>query len=140
MSHADRPSLVAPPAELPPTEAERPILSDVPEVAGGVAAIISSMRHALGQAGLVRGTRELLLLNQTRGFDCPGCAWPDPDDKRELTEFCENGAKAVAEEATTKRATPDFFAAHSVSELAAWSDYDIGKAGRLTHPLRLAPH
>src|SRR5262245_16233534 len=87
------------PAEVPPTEEARPTLGRVPTVAGGIPAIVQSMRHALGQAGMMRGTRELLLLNQKRGFDCPGCAWPDPDDKREMTEFCENGAKAVAEEA-----------------------------------------
>jgi molybdopterin-dependent oxidoreductase alpha subunit len=139
MSHAARPSSSSEPAEVPPTEPERPTLGSVPAAAGGVPAIVSSMRHALGEAGVVRGTRELLLLNQKHGFDCPGCAWPDPDDKRELTEFCENGAKAVAEEATTKRATPELFAAHSVSELAAWSDYEIGKAGRLTHPMWLRP-
>jgi molybdopterin-dependent oxidoreductase alpha subunit len=127
------------PSEIPPTERERPTLHRVPEAAGGVPAIVNSLKHAIGEAGLVRGTRELLLLNQKHGFDCPGCAWPDPDDKRELTEFCENGAKAVAEEATTKRTTPEFFAAHSVSELASWSDYDIGKAGRLTHPMWLRP-
>jgi len=142
MSKAARPSSsdkVDVPAEIPPTEPERPTLGHVPAAAGGMPAIVSSMRHALGQAGLVRGTRELLLLNQKHGFDCPGCAWPDPDDKRELTEFCENGAKAVAEEATTRRATPELFAAHSVSELATWSDYEIGKAGRLTHPMWLRP-
>ena len=145
MSQAARPSPSAAvggpdvPAEVPPAEPERPTLGHVPAAAGGVPAIVSSMRHALGQAGLVRGTRELLLLNQKHGFDCPGCAWPDPDDKRELTEFCENGAKAVAEEATTRRATPELFAAHSVSELATWSDYEIGKAGRLTHPMWLRP-
>jgi molybdopterin-dependent oxidoreductase alpha subunit len=136
MSQPARPDL---PAEVSPKELERPKLDRVPEVAGGVPAIVSSMRHVLGQVGLVRGTRELLLLNQKHGFDCPGCAWPDPDDKREMTEFCENGAKAVAEEATTMRATPELFAAHSVSELAAWSDFEIGKAGRLTHPMWLPP-
>jgi molybdopterin-dependent oxidoreductase alpha subunit len=142
MSDAARPSpssALDVPAEIPPTEPELPTLGRVPAAAGGMPAIVSSLRHALGQAGLVRGTRELLLLNQKHGFDCPGCAWPDPDDKRELTEFCENGAKAVAEEATTRRATPELFAAHSVSELATWSDYEIGKAGRLTHPMWLRP-
>jgi molybdopterin-dependent oxidoreductase alpha subunit len=127
------------PSETPPTESERPSLGRVPKVAGGIPAIVSSLQHALGQAGVMRGTRELLLLNQKHGFDCPGCAWPDPDDKREMTEFCENGAKAVAEEATTRRTPPEFFAAHSVAELAAWSDYEIGKAGRLTHPMWLRP-
>jgi molybdopterin-dependent oxidoreductase alpha subunit len=125
--------------DVPPTESEEPTLGSIPAAAGGVPAIVASLRHALGEAGLVRGTRELLLLNQKHGFDCPGCAWPDPDDKRELTEFCENGAKAVAEEATKKRTPPEFFQQHSVAELASWSDYDIGKAGRLTHPMWLPP-
>ena len=95
------------------------------------------MKHVYGEAGVLRGTRELFRINQKRGFDCPGCAWPDPDDKRAATEFCENGAKAVAEEGTTLRADPSFFKVHSVAQLAQWSDYHIGKAGRLTHPMVL---
>ncbi|MET0385379.1 MAG: FdhF/YdeP family oxidoreductase [Polyangiales bacterium] len=123
---------------LSPTESERPSVSKPSLVAGGVPAILSSLRHAFGEAGVARGTRQLLALNQKDGFDCPGCAWPDPDDRRELTEFCENGAKAVAEEATTQRASPEFFARHSVVELSNRSDYEIGKAGRVTHPMLLA--
>jgi molybdopterin-dependent oxidoreductase alpha subunit len=80
-----------------------------------------------------------LRINQTSGFDCPGCAWPEPDDHRALAEFCENGAKAVAEEATSLRIGPEFFAAHSVAELSAQSDYWLGKRGRLTHPMVLEP-
>ena len=77
-------------------------------------------------------------LNQMKGFDCPGCAWPDPDEKRSfLAEYCENGAKAVAEEATKKRADPDFFKKHSIYELSQWSDYELGKSGRITHPMVL---
>ena len=71
------------------------------------------------------------------GFDCPGCAWPEPD-KPHAAEFCENGAKAVAEEATLRRVTPDFFAAHSVADLATRSGYWLGQQGRLTHPMYLA--
>ena len=67
------------------------------------------MRHVFGEAGIVRGTRTLLQLNQKSGFDCPGCAWPDPNEDRSLTEFCENGAKAIAEETTRLRVTPEFF-------------------------------
>ncbi len=71
-------------------------------------------------------------------FDCPGCAWPDPDAKRAfLAEYCENGAKAVAEEATKNKVSPIFFATHSVEELSAMSDYEIGKSGRITHPMYL---
>jgi molybdopterin-dependent oxidoreductase alpha subunit len=123
------------PSEITPSEALRPLVSKPKNVAGGLPAIVSSMRHTLGQAGVLRGTRELLALNQKSGFDCPGCAWPDPDDRREMTEFCENGAKAVAEEATTQRAGPGFFAEHSIAELSRWSDFEIGKAGRLTEPM-----
>ena len=98
--------------EIPPTEDKRPEVSAPKDVAGGLPAIISSMKHAVGEMGVIRGNKELLQMNQMKGFDCPGCAWPDPDDRRELTEFCENGAKAVAEEATTKRVDPEFFARH----------------------------
>ena len=109
------------------------------KLAGGVPAVLSSLKHALGEAGPIRGTRLLLKVNQFEGFDCPGCAWPDPDGERSLVEFCENGAKAVAEEGSTKRVTPDFFAKHSVQELSEKSDYWLGKQGRLTHPMVLKP-
>ncbi len=97
------------------------------------------MRHALTQMGPARTYKTLTELNQRDGFDCPGCAWPDPDGHRHLAEFCENGAKAVAEEATTRRADADVFASHTVAELEAHSDYFIGKLGRLTEPMHLAP-
>jgi molybdopterin-dependent oxidoreductase alpha subunit len=82
----------------------------------------------------VTDTRALLRVNQPTGFDCPGCAWPDPKHTSSF-EFCENGAKAVAWEATRKRTTPEFFAAHTVSELWNWADFDLENEGRLTHPL-----
>jgi molybdopterin-dependent oxidoreductase alpha subunit len=125
------------PTQTPPLEEKRPDISAPSARAGGIPAVLNSMKHAIGEAGLVRGTKELLYLNQMAGFDCPGCAWPDPDDKREMTEFCENGAKAVAEEATTKRVDAAFFAEHSVASLAELSDYEIGKEGRLTEPMFL---
>jgi molybdopterin-dependent oxidoreductase alpha subunit len=87
--------------------------------------------------GVVRGMKMLLQVNQTEGFDCPGCAWPDPDDHRSVVEFCENGAKAISEEATTKRVGPEFFAKYSVAELSKHTDYWLGKQGRLTHPMVL---
>jgi len=90
------------------------------------------------QMGAVRTGRTLLDINQVRGFDCMSCAWPDPEPKRRsFAEFCESGAKAVAEEATRRRATPDFFAAHSVAELATWDDYALGQQGRITEPMLL---
>jgi len=86
--------------------------------------------------GLKKAMSTLAKVNQNDGFDCPGCAWPDPDDKKSLfAEYCENGAKAVAEEATRKRVTPEFFAKYSVDQLMDWSDFEIGKSGRLTHPM-----
>lgn len=123
--------------EQTPLENLRPEVGAKKTTAAGIPAIISSLKHVFKEAGVIRGTRELLYLNQKRGFDCPGCAWPDPDDRRSVTEFCENGAKAIAEEATTARADLDFFKVHSVQELAKWSDYHIGKSGRLTHPMVL---
>lgn len=111
---------------------------DHPQVtAGGIPAITNALQHAIGEAGVVRGTKLLRSLNQFTGFDCPGCAWPDPDTHRSVTEFCENGAKAVAEEGTLKRVTPDFFRQWPVAELSRQSDYWLGKAGRLTHPMVL---
>ena len=84
--------------------------------------------------GLVRTVQTLLKVNQKDGFDCPGCAWPDPEE-RAMVEFCENGAKAVAEEATRKTIGPEFFARWTVAELSAQSDHWLGKQGRLTHPM-----
>ncbi len=105
-------------------------------IAAGIPAIEKSIEFAWAEAGLVRGTVSLLKVNQKHGFDCPGCAWPDPDH-RTTTEFCENGAKAVAEETTTERATPELFRKYSVAEMLGQSDYWIGKRGRLTHPMVL---
>jgi molybdopterin-dependent oxidoreductase alpha subunit len=88
---------------------------------------------------MVRGVKALFSLNQKGGFDCPSCAWPDPDDDRsQIGEYCENGAKAVAEEATTKKLTADFFAKNSVADLSELNDYEIGKKGRLAEPMYLA--
>ncbi|MDR3099048.1 MAG: molybdopterin-dependent oxidoreductase, partial [Paraburkholderia sp.] len=78
--------------------------------------------------------RTLLKQNQPNGFDCPGCAWPDREHASTF-EFCENGVKAVAAEATSKRVTPQFFAEHTVTELMAQSDYELEQHGRLTDPL-----
>jgi hypothetical protein len=81
--------------------------------AAGVPAVANSLRHVYGNAGLLRGTEAMLKLNQWEGFDCPSCAWPDPDDHRSAFEFCENGAKAIASETTKKRVTPEFFEEYS---------------------------
>jgi formate dehydrogenase major subunit len=108
--------------------------------AAGVMAVAVSMKRSLERMGPVRTARTLLALNQAEGFDCMSCAWPDPDPgHRHTAEFCENGAKAVAEEATKDRATPEFFAAHSIAELDAHSEYWLGQQGRITHPMVKRP-
>ncbi|MFI1539545.1 FdhF/YdeP family oxidoreductase [Streptomyces anandii] len=104
------------------------------EYAAGVPAVTSSLRHAGEQMGTRRSLLTLLRVNQKEGFDCPGCAWPEPDH-RHRAEFCENGAKAVAEEATVRRVTPDFFAQHTLEDLLPRTDYWLGQQGRLTHPM-----
>jgi len=107
------------------------------KVAGGIPSIIATAKTTWSEMGVVRGVRTLLNLNQKTGFDCPGCAWPEPDDERSHAEFCENGAKHVADEATTKRVTPEFFQKWSVADLSFQSDHWLGKQGRITHPMVL---
>ena len=109
--------------------------------AAGVPGVAVSLLRGVEQMGAGRTVRTLRLLNQRQGFDCPGCAWPEPQaaagEHRKLAEFCENGAKAVAEEATKRRVGPEFFAAHAVSDLADKTDYWLGQQGRLTQPMVL---
>jgi molybdopterin-dependent oxidoreductase alpha subunit len=107
------------------------------EHAAGLPAVVSSLRHVFGKAGVVRGTKALLDLNQAGGFDCPSCAWPDPDRDRSHAEFCENGAKAIASEAMAKSIGREFFAAHSVADLMAQSDAWHDLQGRLAEPMLL---
>ncbi|MFI9485588.1 FdhF/YdeP family oxidoreductase [Promicromonospora sp. NPDC052451] len=102
--------------------------------AAGVPGVVHGLAHVLDEAGVARGLRTLPILNQHGGFDCPGCAWPEPG-KPHVAEFCENGAKAIAEEATRQRADAAFFAEHPISELATWTDHRLGKSGRLTEPM-----
>jgi molybdopterin-dependent oxidoreductase alpha subunit len=104
------------------------------DTAAGVAGVTAALRQAWDQMGAGRTALTLLRVNQKDGFDCPGCAWPE-GDRRHVAEFCENGAKAVAEEATTRRITRAFFAEHPVSELARRSDHWLGQQGRLTEPM-----
>jgi molybdopterin-dependent oxidoreductase alpha subunit len=106
--------------------------------AAGVTAVAVSMKRSLEQMGVRRTAQSLLKLNQVDGFDCQGCAWPDPDpEHRHTAEFCENGAKAVTEEATLRRAGPGFFREHSLADLADKSDYWLGQQGRITEPMVL---
>ena len=113
-------------------------LGKIKPAAAGLKAVFVSGKQVFAEAGVRRGLLALSQLNQKGGFDCPSCAWPDPDDERSIIgEYCENGAKAVADEATAKKLESDFFATHSVAELAALSDYEIGKKGRIAQPLYL---
>ncbi|MEM6370919.1 MAG: FdhF/YdeP family oxidoreductase [Myxococcota bacterium] len=100
-------------------------------------AVVSSMAYAYREAGVARG-RALFRLNQDGGFDCPSCAWPDPKH-RSIVEFCENGARAVADEATTKRVDRHFFQTHSIPELLERSDHWLNDQGRLTEPMVRRP-
>src|SRR5271163_327904 len=102
---------------------------------GALKAVADAVR---GQMAIVKETRGLLSMNHPHGFDCPGCAWPDPKHTSSF-EFCENGAKAVTWEATKKRTPPEFFAAHTVSELWDWPDHALEGEGRLTHPMAYDP-
>ena len=105
----------------------------------GITAVYQSFKHVFGMMPINRGMKALLKLNQHYGIDCPSCAWPDPDpDHRSpVAEYCESGAKAIAEEATTRKVGPAFFQQHSVAELSQKSDYYLGQQGRLTHPMIL---
>ena len=105
--------------------------------AAGVKAVMVSLQRGLESMGAVRTAAALARLNQRHGFDCPGCAWPEEHGGRKLAEFCENGAKAVAEEATKRVVTPEFFARHSIADLEARPEYWLSQQGRLTHPVVL---
>lgn len=108
-------------------------------VAAGLTAVGVSLQRGIEQMGPLRTAATLTKLNQRHGFDCPGCAWPETPGHRKLAEFCENGTKAVAEEATTRTVTPAFFAEHSVEELRQAPEYWLSQQGRLTHPMVLRP-
>lgn len=112
-------------------------LKNPAEKAGGWNAILSSQKFIKRDMGLFSGNHALMKMNQKKGFDCPGCAWPDPSGHRSFAEFCENGAKALAEEATSQLIGPEFFKKHSVEELSQWSDFSLGRAGRISCPMVL---
>ncbi|QNE78004.1 FdhF/YdeP family oxidoreductase [Streptomyces finlayi] len=126
-------------ATRPPTGdpvQDAPQVEAVQHSAAGLPAVAHTLRVAQQQMGVRRTAQTLLKVNQKDGFDCPGCAWPE-GDKRHTAEFCENGAKAVAEEATLRRVTPEFFATHPVADLATRSGYWLGQQGRITQPMYL---
>jgi molybdopterin-dependent oxidoreductase alpha subunit len=125
-------------------EAENPYqlsklkLTKVEKWAAGVPAVMAAVSDLIEDKTVLRGGKALFKMNQMGGFDCSSCAWPDPDDDRSpLGEYCENGAKALAEEATTKKVDAAFFKENSVYSLSKLDDYQIGKMGRLTEPMYL---
>lgn len=124
-----------------PIEIEKPTISKPYPIAGGPKAVGIVLQEGLKHMNAKKCATTLLTVNQVKGFDCPSCAWPDPKagDRSRVAEYCENGAKAIIEEATEARANPAFFAQHSVIEMSHWSDYKIGKSGRITHPMILNP-
>ena len=114
------------------------IISNPPNGVAGIKAIVVSMQQIAKRMSFFKAFKILQKLNQKNGTDCPGCAWPDPSHRSRLGEFCENGIKAIAEEAMDKKADPKFFSNNSIEELKKQSDYWLGQQGRLTHPMLLS--
>jgi molybdopterin-dependent oxidoreductase alpha subunit len=119
----------------PPLEQEGAHAGKRHKTAAGYFSIYETARFGIGEMGVERTFQTLLKVNQKDGFDCPSCAWPDPDGDRKTAEFCENGAKAVASEATKKRLTPEVFAGHRISEMLEKPDVWFEELGRITHPM-----
>jgi molybdopterin-dependent oxidoreductase alpha subunit len=108
--------------------------------ATGFPAVTHALQYSLEQTSPRRTALTLLTINQANGIDCPGCAWPEPEpNKRHINEYCENGAKHINDEATTRRITREFFAEHPISELASKSDMWLNQQGRLTEPMVKQP-
>ncbi|MBT29064.1 MAG: hypothetical protein CMO01_05315 [Thalassobius sp.] len=122
-----------------PTKHTGITLTEPADYAAGIPGVKAALSHTFKEMGVFKSLSTLSHMNQKEGFDCPGCAWPDPDHRSNLGEYCENGAKALAEEATSKRVDADFFSKHSVEELSEWTDFEIGKSGRITEPFLLKP-
>ena len=120
---------------LTPLEEKPPKLSPPKKSAAGIPAVVSTMKYGLTNMGVINSMSKLSKVNDFHGFDCPGCAWPDPDDHRSFAEFCENGAKAVSDEATKSRVDSDFWSKWSISELSQKSDFWLNSQGRLTEPM-----
>ena len=123
------------PGDEPPRAGDEPRSGHRTRSAAGFTSIWETVNRGVRYMGTGRSLKTLLAINQKDGFDCPSCAWPDPDGHRKVAEFCENGAKAVVSEAMTARVTPDFFAAHSLSDLLGRSDHWLDQQGRLTNPM-----
>ena len=124
---------------LTPLESKAPKLSKPKNSAAGIPAVISTAKYGLGNMGVLGSIKNLARVNDFNGFDCPGCAWPDPDKHRSFAEFCENGAKAVADEGTRNRADINFWSQWSVSDLSKKSDHWLNSQGRITQPMILMP-
>ncbi|MDG3004902.1 FdhF/YdeP family oxidoreductase [Paludisphaera mucosa] len=141
MADQEGSSPVTPPSlSPPPVELSKVQVQPYHHPAAGVGAIIHSTSMALSQLGPIRSVSMALKINQIEGFDCPSCAWTEAgQDRRETFEFCENGVKAVAAEATKRRVAPEFFRKWSVADLRARNDHWLEDQGRLTHPMHLAP-
>ena len=112
-------------------------LKEPVQIAAGAQGVKEALKHAFKEMGVLRSMRSLLAINQQGGFDCPSCAWPDPEKPSKIGEYCENGAKALADEATTSHIGAAFFSKHSVEELSNFSDFELTRLGRLTEPLVL---
>ena len=125
--------------ELTPIENSPPKLGKTKSVAAGIPGVMASMNYSMNN-NFISSLSNLSKVNRFNGFDCPGCAWPDPDNHRSRFEFCENGAKAVADERTSLKANPKFWSKWSVDELSHKSDNWLNKRGRLTHPMVLMPN
>jgi len=127
------------PGNAEPPETDDELRIEAPQKrAAGLPSVRSAFAHMRKHGhSLPSAIRILGRMNQTDGFDCPGCAWPDPDDRAAFTEFCENGAKAAAWEVSRGRLDGTFFQQHSIDDLAKRSDYWLGLQGRLTEPLLL---
>ena len=122
----------------PPIKEEKLRIGSPKKVAAGFTGVQKSFAIGLSEAGLMRTIKTMRTVNKFDGYDCPGCAWPDPDDHRSGFEFCENGAKAFATEATKKRATPELLGSKTVSQLSEMSDMELDKLGRITHPMTVS--
>ena len=120
---------------LTPLEDKPPKISSPKNSAAGIPAVVSTMKYGLTNMGVINSITKLSKVNDFHGFDCPGCAWPDPDDHRSFAEFCENGAKAVSDEATKSRVDTNFWSKWSISELSQKSDFWLNSQGRLTEPM-----
>ncbi|WP_410504686.1 FdhF/YdeP family oxidoreductase [Maribacter sp. ACAM166] len=107
--------------------------------AAGYLGVREALKHTFKEMGVLRSMRTLLSMNQKDGFDCPSCAWPDPEHPSPIAEYCENGAKALGDEATNNHIGANFFQKNSVEELSLLSDYDLNKFGRLVEPMVLKP-